>query len=205
MQSAPLVEEEGGWAREERARWNNLLIQLGERPRGILCLDRKQHFQAGSRVRKADLAGLPTVNPNILRLLLLDELTMLPISSSEVCMVLHVFVALLVVCFLLCTALLWRLDGFHFRPSSSRGAAKRSTLPRLLKHRSPHDCPVCRLASTPASAGGSAPAPVRPWREVKSRRGAPKRIDTDGFACPNPQCTYFGNTEARVHALVGDG
>jgi IS1 family transposase/transposase-like protein len=46
---------------------------------------------------------------------------------------------------------------------------------------------------------------VRPWAEVKSRRGAPKRIGTEGFACPNPQCAYFGNTDAHVHALVGDG
>ena len=47
--------------------------------------------------------------------------------------------------------------------------------------------------------------PVRPWSEVKSRRGAPKRIQTDGFACPNQQCLYFGVTDAHVHALVGDG
>jgi transposase-like protein len=40
---------------------------------------------------------------------------------------------------------------------------------------------------------------------VKSRRGAPKRIDTEGFACPNQQCPYFGINDARVHALVGDG
>jgi IS1 family transposase/transposase-like protein len=40
---------------------------------------------------------------------------------------------------------------------------------------------------------------------VKSRRGAPKRIPTEGFACPNRQCAYFGNTDAREHALVGDG
>jgi len=45
----------------------------------------------------------------------------------------------------------------------------------------------------------------RPWREVKSRRGAPKRIDTQGYACPNPQCWYCGITDAQVHALVGDG
>jgi hypothetical protein len=47
--------------------------------------------------------------------------------------------------------------------------------------------------------------PVRPWCEVKSHRGAPKRIETEGFACPNQQCPYFGNTDARIHALVGDG
>jgi hypothetical protein len=46
---------------------------------------------------------------------------------------------------------------------------------------------------------------VRTWREVKSRRGAPKRIHTEGFACPNQQCSYFGITDAHVHALVGDG
>jgi len=46
---------------------------------------------------------------------------------------------------------------------------------------------------------------MRPWHEVKSRRGAPKRIDTEGFACPNPQCPYFGITDAHIHALVGDG
>jgi IS1 family transposase len=43
------------------------------------------------------------------------------------------------------------------------------------------------------------------FREVKSRRGAPKRIPTDGFACPNQQCAYFGITDAHIHALVGDG
>ncbi len=46
---------------------------------------------------------------------------------------------------------------------------------------------------------------LRPWSEVKSRRGAPKRIPTDGFACPNQQCLYFGVTDAHIHALVGDG
>jgi transposase-like protein len=40
---------------------------------------------------------------------------------------------------------------------------------------------------------------------MKSRRGAPKRIDTQGFACPNPKCPYLGLTDAHIHALVGDG
>jgi transposase-like protein len=40
---------------------------------------------------------------------------------------------------------------------------------------------------------------------VKSRRGAPKRIPTEGFACPNPKCSYFAKTDAHFHALVGDG
>lgn len=118
-------------------------------------------------------------------------------------MVFHVFVFLLVVCLLFLLALLWRLGWFPLRPSSSRGRAKRTMLHRLLKPRCPDDCPACHLASAPSL--GAEPEPVRPWREMKSRRGAPKRIDTQGFACPNQQCEYFGITDAQIHALVGDG
>ncbi len=112
-------------------------------------------------------------------------------------MAVHVYVFVLVVCLLLSLARLRRLCWFHLRPSTSRGGAKRSALHRLLKPRCPDDCPACRLASTPSSAG--------PWPEVKSRRGAPKRIDTEGFACPDSFCPYFRITDAHVHALVGDG
>ena len=120
-------------------------------------------------------------------------------------MALHLFVFLLVVCLLLALALFWCLDRLPHRPSSPKGAAKRSSLPRLLKPRTPDDCPDCRLGSPAALGGGTVSALVRPWSEVKSRRGAPKRISTEGFACPNRQCTYFGNTDAHRHALVGDG
>ncbi len=86
-------------------------------------------------------------------------------------MFVFVFVLLLVVCLLLLLVLLWRLDWFSIQPCSSRGGAKHSRLPRLLKPRTPDDCPACRLAS-PASSAGE-PRPVRPWCDVKSRRGAP--------------------------------
>ena len=121
-------------------------------------------------------------------------------------MAVHVCVFLLVSFLLLSLALLWRLCWLHHDPAQTRAAAKmRTMLHRLLKPRTPDDCPVCRLASPAPSGGEPAPAPVRPWSEVKSRRGAPKRIPTEGYACPNPQCLYFGITEARRHALVGDG
>jgi transposase-like protein len=71
--------------------------------------------------------------------------------------------------------------------------------------RSPHDCPICRLCCTLSSVVEPAPLPVRPWGEVKSRRGAPKRVNTEGFACPNRKCLYSGITDAHMHALVGDG
>src|SRR5260370_30064162 len=73
----------------------------------------------------------------------------------------------------------------------------------LLTPRSPRVCPACRLCCTISS--GVRPTSVHPWREVQSRRGAPKRPNTDGFACPNHQCPYFGITDAHIHALVGDG
>jgi hypothetical protein len=119
-------------------------------------------------------------------------------------MAVHVLLFLFVF-FLLSLALLWRLGWLHLQTSSSRGGAIHSTVQRLLKPRTPDDCPACRLASTPSSGERPAPAPVRPWREVKSRRGAPKRMNTEGFACPNQQCSYFGITDAHIHALVGDG
>src|SRR5215472_3128080 len=104
---------------------------------------------------------------------------------------------LITVCLLISLALLWCLNWFLLHPSSSREGAKRSRLLRLLKPRCPDDCPACRLTSTASSDGEIASEPVRPWHEVKSRRGAPKRITTEGFACPNHQCTYFGITDSH--------
>ena len=130
---------------------------------------------------------------------------MLPFQAARIRMALHVFVFLLIVFLLLSLALLWRLDWFDLRPSSSPGGAKCSTFHRRLLPRCPDDCPACRLGFTASSSGHQPSALVRPWPEVKSRRGAPKRIDTQGFACPNEQCTYFGIIDAHIHALVGDG
>src|SRR6266478_7297069 len=120
-------------------------------------------------------------------------------------MALHVFIFLLVLFLLLSLALLWRLSWLHLQPSHSRGRAMRSIAQRLLQPRTPLDCPACRLSCAHSSGMGPAPAPVRPWPEVKSHRGAPKRVNTEGFACPNHQCLYFGITDAHIHALVGDG
>jgi transposase-like protein len=119
-------------------------------------------------------------------------------------MTLHVFLLLLVCVLMFSLAWLCFLRWPH-HGSAQLAAAKRTPLHRLLKPRSPHDCPACRLSSTLSSGVEPAPQPVRPWREVKSRRGAPKRVNTEGFACPNQQCPYSGITDAHVHALVGDG
>jgi hypothetical protein len=120
-------------------------------------------------------------------------------------MSLDMFVFLPVVSLFLSLALLWRLDRLPLRLSSSKSGAKRTMRYRLLKSRSPGVCLACCLASTRSSGVRPDSAPVRPCCEVKSRRGAPKPIPTDGFACPNQQCLYFGITDAQIHALVGDG
>jgi IS1 family transposase len=119
-------------------------------------------------------------------------------------MAFHVFLLLLVSFFMLCLLWLCTLCRLH-GPAQSADAARHKPIHRFLKPRCPDDCPACRLASTPSSGAGPSPLPVRPWCEVKSRRGTPKRIPTEGFACPNRQCPYFGITDAHIHALVGDG
>jgi IS1 family transposase len=89
------------------------------------------------------------------------------------------------------------------RLSRSAGVIVSSRGARFLRPRTPEDCPACRRpADTPVT---TARPPVRPWRELKSRRGAPKRIVTEGFSCPEPACAYFRVTDAQIHALVGDG
>ena len=111
-------------------------------------------------------------------------------------MTFHVFVFFL----LLCLAWLWHLYWLHHNPPHPRVGAIHTKIQRLLKPRTPLDCPACRLSCTLSSGVKPAPASVRPWHEVKSRRGAPKRVNTEGFACPNRKCPYSGITDAHIHA-----
>ena len=104
----------------------------------------------------------------------------------------------------LCT--LWLVGRWHAqRRLPPDQPAITATIQRLLKPRTPDDCPACRWQATPSSAALTPPPPVRPWRDLKSRRGKPKRIATTGFACPTPTCAYYRITDPEVHALVGDG
>jgi transposase-like protein len=80
-----------------------------------------------------------------------------------------------------------------------------SKAPRVLKPRTPEDCPLCRRPHPTPLLGNGRKLGVKPWRACKSRRGPAKRVCTAGHACPNPACDYHGNTEASFHALVGNG
>ena len=84
------------------------------------------------------------------------------------------------------------------QPAIAR-ARRRST---AWKPKTPLDCPLC------LSAQPSCPVAlheVQPWRSGCSRRGVKKRYESEGFACSNPECVYFGCTVASLHALVSDG
>ncbi len=117
----------------------------------------------------------------------------------------HVFLLVFLLLFSSFAAVCRLLAPSWFGPVQSRGLGAHDASSSAASPRTPDDCPVCRHASTASLGAGPVPAPIRPWSEVKSRRGAPKRIDTQGFACPNQQCLYFGITDADIHALVGDG
>jgi hypothetical protein len=103
---------------------------------------------------------------------------------------------LLTVLFLVLLLELGRIDDGPTPPEPTRHS------PRLLRPRTPNDCPHCRdVAATP-----SLPARVVvPYAQRKSRRGRKKTLDTLGQACANPDCDYWEITDPAVHALVGYG
>jgi hypothetical protein len=74
-------------------------------------------------------------------------------------MAIQVFVFLLVSFLLLSLARLGRLDWLHLQPSPSQAGRRRPLVQRLLKPRTPLDCPLCRLCS---SGARPAPAEVSP-------------------------------------------
>jgi IS1 family transposase len=87
-------------------------------------------------------------------------------------------------------------------PSAAAPRTHPKPTSRPLKPRSPDDCPACRAAQPslpPAST------PLKPYSQVKDPRGRKKSSVTAGYACPNPDCLYFGISDDQIHALVGCG
>ena len=106
----------------------------------------------------------------------------------------HVVLGILLVHLL---RLWWRLNRRKVKQWVQRVKDQRP----LQRHpKSPKDCPHCcrgvRLETARINAD------VRPWREVKSRRGRKKQHTTAGYACLNPRCPYYGITDEGRHALV---
>ena len=109
-----------------------------------------------------------------------------------------VFALLVVIVFIL----MW-VKWHRPHPAAPRARPNAQPTPHPLKPRTPADCPACRITPRPGLAPAS--PPPKPYSQVKSPRGRRKRIATAGFACPNPECRYFGITDDQIHALVGYG
>jgi hypothetical protein len=91
-------------------------------------------------------------------------------------------------------SLIW-LAWFWGRSRSATVLEKaKEKVERNLRARTPEDCPDCSRTENKSSSVGQG-REVRSWREVKSRRGAPKRVKTEGYACPNRDCEYCGITD----------
>src|SRR4051794_22528646 len=102
-----------------------------------------------------------------------------------------VFGSILLVALCLALGLVrWRRGLTYARQQPARLRGRQAWRPRT-----PDDCAVCRAGAADRTTLAPAAVPVRPWAEVKSRRGAPKRRSTAGYACPSPACPYFGITD----------
>lgn len=100
---------------------------------------------------------------------------------------------------------------FHLAWRRCRAAAlPQSRVPRPLKPKTGADCPFCRAKALahqrddPIHEEHPSLLPA-PWRSTRSRRGRKKASRTEGFACHNPTCPYYGITDQTRHALVFDG
>ena len=109
---------------------------------------------------------------------------------------------LLVVVLVFGFVLLFRWTELWRKPVAREAAGKR---PRPLKPKTGADCPLCQVEQGAHIDEGSAAVLPRPWREGRSRRGRKKESVTEGYACDNMDCMYYGITDPALHALVADG
>ena len=86
---------------------------------------------------------------------------------------------------------------------STESGSKPKT-PRPLKPKTADDCPFCQ-ADKDKQDNPLPEKSLKPWSEVKSSRGRKKTHSTQGYACPNLECNYFGIVDEHIHALVGYG
>jgi hypothetical protein len=75
-------------------------------------------------------------------------------------MTFHLFLFLPTVCLLLSLALLWCLGWLPLQPSHEPAGSRRAPVHRLLKPRTPLDCPICRLCSSDARPASAEVAPL---------------------------------------------
>jgi transposase-like protein len=81
--------------------------------------------------------------------------------------------------------------------------AKLSRKLRVLKPKSEGDCPFC--VTEKGKLESSKQDRPMAWSLRRGHGGPKKRISTQGYFCPNPECEYFCITDENIHALVGYG
>ncbi len=74
-----------------------------------------------------------------------------------------------------------------------------------LRAKNPNDCPDCVAGVTLRQVNPVPAVTIQPYAEFKKPGGPKKRIDTEGYACPNIDCDYFLERDSQIHALVGCG
>ncbi len=97
----------------------------------------------------------------------------------------------------------WRLWRQQRRRVQRWWAKTEAGLPRRWHPKSEQACAACR-AGVQVRLVRARPE-VTPYSRHKQKRGASKRVSSEGYACPCRACRYFGITSAAVHALVGYG
>lgn len=102
-------------------------------------------------------------------------------------------------------ATLWHLE--NPAPNLARPHLKAKSTKKAPVPRTPLDCQHCQAQAKATTLPIQPPArlPVPAYNQIKSKRGRPKKIRTQGYACLNLKCVYYGCTNAAFHALVGDG
>ena len=99
--------------------------------------------------------------------------------TGDVC-----WLGLLIIASLVWSAWVWR----HRPHRVSHTALTTRPIQRLLRPRTPQDCPACRQpAAAPTHAPSTCP-PIIAYSERKSRRAALGRIATQRCACPKHTC-----------------
>ena len=96
---------------------------------------------------------------------------------------------------------LWKL---HRNKVKQWWKGVKDRLPRHWRPKSPADCPSCQLEARSELYPEPQERPG-PYAASKSARGRKKQLKTEGWACLNMSCEYYGETDASRHAVIGHG
>lgn len=80
---------------------------------------------------------------------------------------------------------------------------KRTRKPAVMRPKNERDCRFCREGK--GNRAGAKRELPETWQLRKGRGGPKKKIQTEGFFCPNKSCAYYEIMEEDIHALVGYG